>query len=387
MTGSFDNFPETLAAIQHGIDRRLHTALQICVNVRGQNVLNDAHGLAAPQIPATRDTVMLWRSAGKPLTALLILKRIEQAVFSLDSQVCDLIPPAAQSSSSAMPGSLTIRQLLTHTGGIPTVETGWPHADWDHSIRTLLSSQFQFEPGTAAYHPQSSWFLLGEILRRTSAHPDLSFSAILQTELLDPLLMVNTTCGSITGDEVPEAMAMRTGQLATIYERTGGELTESLYNAPEYRSRPSPGGSLMGPVSDLCRFYEVLHDHGRLADGSHFVEPGTISQMVQRQRIGLFDQTLQHNVDFGFGVIVNSNRYGIHTVPYGFGRFASEKTFGHGGAQCSMAFCDPENEITVAWAANGFCGEGQHQRRNRTINEAIYVDLANSQLVKLPAHD
>jgi CubicO group peptidase (beta-lactamase class C family) len=53
----------------------------------------------------------------------------------------------------------------------------------------------------------------------------------------------------------------------------------------------------------------------------------------------------------------------------------SPDTFGHGGAQCAMAFCDPGHKLVVAWAANGLCREPQHQRRNRAINEAIYEDL------------
>ncbi len=44
-----------------------------------------------------------------------------------------------------------------------------------------------------------------------------------------------------------------------------------------------------------------------------------------------------------------------------------------------MGFCDPDTKLVVAWAANGFCGEGQHQRRNRAINEAVYQDLGLTQ--------
>ncbi|MCA9060369.1 MAG: serine hydrolase, partial [Planctomycetaceae bacterium] len=75
------------------------------------------------------------------------------------------------------------------------------------------------------------------------------------------------------------------------------------------------------------------------------------------------------------GVIVDSNHHGRETVPYGFGRRCSDRTFGHGGAQCAIGFCDPARQLVVAWSANGFCGEGQHQRRNRAINDAIYADL------------
>jgi len=45
------------------------------------------------------------------------------------------------------------------------------------------------------------------------------------------------------------------------------------------------------------------------------VSIATIQQMIARHRVGKFDQTLQHTVDFGLGVVCNSNLYGLDTVP------------------------------------------------------------------------
>jgi CubicO group peptidase (beta-lactamase class C family) len=87
------------------------------------------------------------------------------------------------------------------------------------------------------------------------------------------------------------------------------------------------------------------------------------------------DRTFQHVVDFGLGFLVDSNRYGANTVPYGFGLHCSPRTFGHGGAQSSMGFADPEHGLVVAWAANALIGEPRHNARNRAINTAIYEDL------------
>jgi CubicO group peptidase (beta-lactamase class C family) len=89
----------------------------------------------------------------------------------------------------------------------------------------------------------------------------------------------------------------------------------------------------------------------------------------------LYDQTFGHTLDYGLGFIVNSNRYGAETVPYGYGRYASEETFGHSGAQSSCAFADPKNHLVVAWAANGMPGERAHQQRQRALNDAIYEQL------------
>jgi len=79
-------------------------------------------------------------------------------------------------------------------------------------------------------------------------------------------------------------------------------------------------------------------------------------------------------MDWGLGLMLSSYRK-ADNAPYGFGRYASRSAFGHGGNQSSIGFCDPENELVVAWVANGMPGEKAHQQRNRAINEAIYQDL------------
>jgi CubicO group peptidase (beta-lactamase class C family) len=120
---------------------------------------------------------------------------------------------------------------------------------------------------------------------------------------------------------------------------------------------------------------QLLLSEGLTEDGREFVPAAVVRAMTSRQRVGAYDQTLQHIVDFGLGVICNSNTWGADTVPYGFGRWSSSGAFGHGGAQCALAMCDPERRLAVAWAANGFCGEAQHQRRNRMLQDALYRDL------------
>ena len=98
-------------------------------------------------------------------------------------------------------------------------------------------------------------------------------------------------------------------------------------------------------------------------------------ELTARQRIGLFDHTFQHTLDLGLGFIVDSNRHGAGTVPYGYGRHASEATFGHSGSQSSCAFADPEHQLVVAWHCNGQPGEPRHQKRAREINSMIYEEL------------
>ena len=119
----------------------------------------------------------------------------------------------------------------------------------------------------------------------------------------------------------------------------------------------------------------MLLARGRTETGDQLLREETVQLLTSRHRTGQLDQTFQHVIDYGLGLIIDSSQYGAETVPYGFGLHCSPQTFGHGGAQSSIGFADPACGLAVAWAANGMAGEGWHQKRNRALNTAIYEDL------------
>lgn len=362
---SAQSFPAVRQAVQDGIDRRLHTGVQIYVSQDLRPLLNTVIGSSGDSTPLTFETRMLWRSAGKPLTAMLVMQLVEQGVLNLESKLADVLPESAGTDKS----EITIQHLLTHVAGFPATDTGWPSANWQESVHISLNEAATLPAGTAAYHPQTSWFVLGEIARRGFC-VESNFTDVLGRQILSPIGMQRTSCGGFPygwdGAELSDVVML---------ERNQGMLVPSAYSHVPYTTQPSPGGNLRGPVSELGRFYEVFLRDGLSADGRALLRPETMAAMTSRRRESMFDATFRHVVDFGLGFIIDSKCYGPETLPYGFGTYCSPKTFGHGGAQCAMGFCDPVNRIVVAWSANAFCGEGPHQRRNRALNDTIYLDL------------
>jgi CubicO group peptidase (beta-lactamase class C family) len=165
-----------------------------------------------------------------------------------------------------------------------------------------------------------------------------------------------------------------------MYARIKGELQLLDWHQTPRATCISPGSNTRGRARDLGAVYEMILREGQAADGSRYLHPTTVAALTARHRVGLFDLTLQHVVDFGLGFIINSKQYGPETVPYSYGLWTSPRTFGHGGSQSSIGFCDPETGIVVAWTTNGMAGEGWHQRRNRAIQQAIGFDLAEKNL-------
>jgi CubicO group peptidase (beta-lactamase class C family) len=353
-----DRLPRTFQAMSAGL-RRLHPGMQIYVSQAGRVVVDAAVGVARADEPLTSDHCMPWLSAGKPLTALAVLQRVERGELLLDEKVRDRIPEFGVNGKDA----ITLRHLLTHTAGIQPVPTGWPQESWEAILERICRAKLRHgaEAGqVAAYDPARSWFVLGELLQRIEGRP---FETILREDLFEPLGMEHATW---TWPVETNAL------MADLHACDGVECR------PQKTSRrgavASPGSSFCAPARDLGHFYEMLLNGGAV-NGRRIVLPETIVEMTTRQREGAFDLTFQHVVDFGLGVLVDSNRYGAETVPYGFGRHCSPRTFGHGGSECAIAFADPEHGLVVTAAANGRPGEAAHQSRHRDICAAIYQDL------------
>lgn len=368
---SFRNqFPEAVRVIEQGIESRLHLGMQVYISRDGEPLANFALGEQQPGVPLTTETVMLWLSAGKPVTAVATLQLVERDLLKLDERVADYLPAFAAGGKE----TITLRQLLTHTAGFRHVDTGWPEATWDEIIARICETPLEegWKPGArAGYHVASSWFILGELIRRTDGR---NFADYVREEVFKPLEMRDSWNGMPHEEFV--AYGNRIGQM---YYRDRGTLELHDWHNELRCCEASPGGNCRGPIRELGHFYESL----LFGEGSRFgtiLQPETVTQMTTRQRVGMYDETFRHVVDFGLGVILDSNIHGAATVPYGYGQFCSASTFGHGGAQSSIGFADPANGLVVAFVANAMAGEGQHQRRSRSLNEAIYTDLGLTSL-------
>ncbi len=346
-------FPKTHRAINEGIDSGLHRGCQICVSRGGQTLANLGLGEAAADVPMAADTINLWRSAGKPMTAAAVLRLMEDCLVSLDDPVARHIPQFNDDS-------ITIFDLLVHTSGLPNTEVGWPNVSWEEVIDSVC--EFKRDPAIqAGYSYFANWFLLGEILLSCDADA-FSFGRKMQSDIFGPLEMSDTWNGMLPAEW--EENQHRIAEVETI-TLSGRRRAEPLHQQ-EHCIAASPGSNLRSTAQDVVRFYESLES------GDFFSRSDTLPLMTHSHREGLTDETFKAEVRMGLGVILTPKGMG---VPYDFGDFCSSRTYGHGGAQCSMAFCDPQHELIVAWVVNGFPGEPKHQQRNRAINSAIYGDL------------
>ncbi len=326
----------------------------------------------------TDDTLMSWLSSGKPLTAVCIARLWERGALQLDDPVMKHIPEFEAHGKSG----ITLRHLLTHTGGIRLPTVGWPAASWDEIIANICKARPEprWRPGyKAGYHMWSSWFVLGEVIRRVDGRP---YSEFVRAEVCEPLGMDHTWVGM--PKERFEAYGERLGAMFNTEKRDDGKPpAPRTWHHERSAVSCSPGSSTCGPLRELGRFYEVLLAGGRYGD-YELLRPQTIEALTARHRVGLLDATFRHVLDWGLGFIpktLHPVRHdgtaadAEHPEPYGYGRHASPRTVGRSGFQSSTGLMDPEHGLVIAMAVNGNPGEPAHTLRFRALTEALYEDL------------
>lgn len=368
-----DALPLTEKLIREGIDQGLHPGAQVCA-WRGEECVADAGlGEARPGAPMTPDAMTLWLSSCKPITAIALAQQVEAGVVHLDDPVAEYVACFEQNGKQ----DITLRHVLTHTGGFRSVVFRYPEQTWDEAIAAIGKARLEtgWEVGTTAgYHPHSGWNILGKVLETCSGQ---TLGEHLHDAVLRPLGMDDSYVG--LPDKKYDEVEPR---LAAVMNTSGSAPVDQHFHTRKWITGQRPGGNAYGPANQLARFYRAMLQGGSL-DGPQIIKPDTIAHFTQRHRRDTTDRTFRAVMDWGLGFMVNNQRHdavnatthGSTGTPYNFGPHASDQAFGHGGNQSSAAFADPAHDLTVVVVFNGMPGEAKHQRRMHSVLGAIYEDL------------
>lgn len=331
------DLPLTRAHLGQGLRENLWTGYSLAVRKNGKGMESAGGDAPSPSVAVP------WFSAGKPVTAVGVL-RILESNPSLESQPISTSLPELAGSYA---GGLRLKDILSHQTGLRILESQLRGSDVEilESFRKVTPADFNLSPGQASYDPAGGWWLLGRWITRQSGMPWQNF---LEEKVLHPAGLTGLGFGKAA---IP------------VRDRRAGKWVEGEPGA-------GPGGGLVGSAAQLALFYEKLLQ-GRLLQAS------SLEKMISPARRDQLDATFGHVVDFGLGVILNSNRHGADTVPYGFGTKAGHRAFGHGGARSSIAFADPDHGFTAAVFLNGRVPETEHQPRMRTILDQLRSELVS----------
>ncbi len=174
--------------LQRALDDGLFSAAAYAVLRRGrvatQGILGWAQPDMNPPVSATLETVFDLASLTKPMTAILLLQLVARGRLHLGQRVREFLPEAGD----APVGAITLRQLATHTGGLPAWKPLYT-TQAANALADILAGSLESEPGAQYKYSDLGYILLGEILARLE---DAPLDLLARDRLFRPLGMNRT---------------------------------------------------------------------------------------------------------------------------------------------------------------------------------------------------
>src|SRR5436190_8268463 len=93
---------QTTQIIEHGISEGLHLGAQLYVSRDLKVIADVAIGQSRPGVPMRPDSINLWLSAVKPVTAVAVAQQWELARLRLDDRVVKFVPEFAENGKDAV---------------------------------------------------------------------------------------------------------------------------------------------------------------------------------------------------------------------------------------------------------------------------------------------
>jgi CubicO group peptidase (beta-lactamase class C family) len=301
----------------------------------------------APKRPISLDTPFILYSASKAVTAFLMLKLDEVGALHIEDRVADYIPAFARHGKDL----ITIRHVLTHRAGIPSVPDGADFLnDPEHALERLCDERPQSRPGSRlAYHATSGGYVLGAVIERATGE---SPRAALRKHLADPLGLSWMNYGVRAEDVDRVADDAFTGPpvlppLSWLLERALGDSAPGVVdtaNGAPFRTAIVPSGNVVTTARELSRLYMCLANGGEL-DGERVFEEKTIRRATSEQSYYEIDLTLGAPARWGLGIMLGG--------PLSLFGLATPHAFGHLGFTNILGWADPERRIGVAILNSG----------------------------------
>jgi CubicO group peptidase (beta-lactamase class C family) len=278
------------------------TAGLVVLAVRGRDTLV-ARGYGRADVendaPLTTGHTFQLASITKQFTAAAVLALVQDGRVALDSAVTRYLPDAPV--RALLRGRrVTVRQLLSHTAGLPDYADvprgralGPLHPRPDALLGRVRDVPFSFAPGDQLRYSNTGFVLAGQLIERVTGRP---YAAFVEGRVLRPAGVTRAHFCD------PERLVPR---LARGYAAGGAGLRPAAFISPH---EPWAAGGFCSTAGDLAAWNAALHG----AAGGRVLAPAVYAEMVRP-------------------AAVRGGRVGRYGLGVRLGQVAGRRAVSHGG--------------------------------------------------------
>jgi CubicO group peptidase (beta-lactamase class C family) len=220
-------------------------------------------------VDVTPKTLFHMASVTKPFVATAVMQLVERGAVDLDDPFVKHVPHFKIADPRGE--TITVRQLLTHTSGLPDVESyDWDHPEFDAGaldryIASLASTKLLAAPGERFSYSDIGFDILGALIAVSSACP---FEDYVADSLLEPLGMRSS---SLLLSRVDLAL------MACPHRLDDHGKPRKLTTFP-YNRRHAGSSTLYSNINDMLRWAQANLNGGEL-DARRILQKASLARM------------------------------------------------------------------------------------------------------------
>jgi CubicO group peptidase (beta-lactamase class C family) len=257
------------------------------------------------QIPATRETLFRWASISKTFTGVMAMRLYEAGHLDLDKDIRDYLPVW-----SANNPTITMRQLLSHTAGIPGYSGV---SNWATNRNNYLSNNPNSYNAVAALSIFS-----GATMQNPGSYNYSTFGTMVAGAVIDQIGR-NVGWGDYTSQAIALADSLNMASMepdrannTPATETDGFDIScsgalNNIENEEDIIYK-LPGGGFRSNIKDMVRFCRAMVKQELLADTTW----------------NLMNTTVSTSGSFGYGLCTEHFSLGSNNYYYGHGGVQSE---------------------------------------------------------------
>ena len=329
---------------------------------------------AAQTQPLALNSVFNIFSVTKAFTNLLVLRAVEQGLFTLTTPISTLIPEFTGHSRE----KILMWHLLSHQAGFPIifeVQPGWFINSFEEVSKIVIA---EVKPADApcakvSYSPLVNHVLMAEALLRTDPR-QRRYRQMVQEDVLDPLGMRDTAVG-LRADLKPRKVVPDFQSNYPIGHKSRN--TPGANGAFEDETAEMPWVGVVSTMPDMFRFTQMFRNGG-IANGNRLLSPAMLNFAARNWTGDMVNELYaQRGRAEGLAPVpayigLGFSMRGTALCHHMFGTLASPGSFGNYGAGTSLFWVDPERDLSFTCLTAGVMEHNANTRRFQKIADIIH---------------
>lgn len=337
--------------------------------------------------PWREDAIVNVWSVGKPFLAVSLFQLMDAGKVELEAPVARYWPEFAQAGKD----SITVRQVLNHSCGLPAIgkplPAGFMLTSWEGMVEAIAEQAPWWEPGTRfGYHVNTFGFLIGELIRRVDGRRYGTYvrEEIAEKHGIDFLAgfgpehdaRVAEWAAYVAPPDEPSQRPWLDQDPATLSGvdlarymayRNPAPLPGTDMNSRVWRAAEYPATNPHSNARAVARFYGALATSGMLDTG----------RLVSSESIERANTIESDGED---AMLMRPNRFGLGfqlTIPGVRPLGPGPRAFGHYGNGAVLGFADPDAGVGFAYVCNR-AGRSWRDPRNIALVDALYTAMGQT---------